>query len=205
MITTLKKRIFNIVAVCLTGFFICIAVAASAQEKKRHWLLPDHASLQYAGGIGFISGGIGYANKKGKLVTDIMFGYVPKSIGGDNLHLATAKFAYWPIKPIGKRDLQVKPLGLGILANYSFGKQYFSFYPDHYRFDYYDHPTSLHGAVFISSALQTKLNNNKSIRQWQLYYELLTYDVELISYLGNKDALGVKDILTMGIGVRAKF
>jgi hypothetical protein len=57
----------------------------------------------------------------------------------------------------------------------------------------------------VSSAVQTRLKPEKRIKQWKLYYDLLTYDVELISYIGNKRSLGLVDILTLGIGVKARF
>jgi hypothetical protein len=183
-------------------------LTAGAQDStapKRYWWVPHHATVQYAGGIGFIAAGVGYANRKDKVVTDFLYGYVPESVGGVTIHTATAKIGWWPIKALGKGAVQIKPLGLGLLVNYTFGKQYFAFSPRYYDFGYYDHPTALHGAVFVSSAFQTRLKPDKRIKQWRLYYELLTYDVELVSYLGNKRSLSVGDILTLGIGVKAKF
>lgn len=204
----MKKSFINIIRICLPAFVLIFSLTANAQDKKRaakHWLLPDHASLQYAGGTGFLSAGFGYSSKKDKIVADFMYGYVPAKFGGgDDFHTATAKIGWWPLRAIGK-DLQIKPLGIGLLANYTFGKEFFSFTPDHYGFEYYDHPTSLHGAAFISSAIQTRADEKKCIKQVQLYYELLTYDTELVSYLGNKKSISVADILTLGIGVRAKF
>ncbi|MCW3074406.1 MAG: hypothetical protein JWP69_1475 [Flaviaesturariibacter sp.] len=181
------------------------ASAQDSEEPRRHWLVPHHAKLQYAGGIGFLAAGVGYANRKEKLEMDLFYGYVPKSLDGLPIHTTTAKFAWWPIRPITAKGLQVKPLATGLLVNYTFGKQYFAFSPEHYSFRYYDHPTSLHAGIFLGSAIQTKPNPNKRIRQWGLYYELLAYDVDIFSYAGNRKALSLADIVTLGIGVKAKF
>lgn len=180
---------------------------SSAQDsliKGRHWAIPHHVKAQFAGGIGFVSIGAGYANKKGKLEGDLFYGYVPKSLGGVPIHATTAKFAWWPIKPIPVGKAAIKPLAAGLLVNYTFGKQYFAFSPRYYPFSYYDHPTALHAGMFIGSQLQTK-EKAHGIKQWALYYELLTYDVELVSYFGNTGSLKPGDILTLGIGVKAIF
>jgi hypothetical protein len=201
---SLFRSLFYLAICCIT---LCINFKATAQDsfvKKRHPLLPHHVKAQFAGGIGFVSIGAGYANKKEKLEGDIFYGYVPKSIGGLPIHALTAKFAWWPIKTIPIHKIELKPLAAGLLVNYTFGKQYFSFSPRYYPFNYYDHPTALHAGIFIRSQLQTR-RKTTGIKQWALYYELLTYDVELVSYLGNTHALKPTDILSLGIGIKAKF
>ena len=184
-----------------------ISVSGLTQDSlktKRHWAVPHHVKAQFAGGIGLVSIGAGYANKKEKLEGDIFYGYVPQSVGGLTIHAATAKFAWLPIKAIPLGKAEIKPLTAGLLVNYTFGKQYFAFSPRYYPFNYYDHPTSLHAGIFIGSQLQTRISE-KGIKQWALYYELLTYDVELVSYLGNTRSLGPADILSLGIGLKARF
>lgn len=186
-------------------FTIMTVRAQDSSIKKRHWTWPHHVKTQFAGGIGFVSIGAGYANKKEKLEADLFYGYVPESLGGVTIHAATAKFAWWPFKAIPMSKVALKPLAAGLLVNYTFGKQYFGFTPRYYPFSYYDHPTSVHAGVFIGSQLQTKKKAKGPIKQWALYYELLTYDVELVSYLGNTHTLSPADIVTLGIGVKAKF
>lgn len=166
--------------------------------------MPHHAKAQFAGGIGFLSVGAGYANRKGKLEGDLFYGYVPQSAGGLDIHALTAKVAWWPIKALPISKVELKPLAAGLLVNYTFGKQYFAFNPRYYPFNYYDHPTAVHAGVFIGSQLQTKVRN-KVIKQWAVYYELVTFDVELVSYLGNTHSLSPADILSLGIGVKARF
>ena len=62
-------------------FIIC--VHSPAQFKK---IVPHYAKLQFAGGIGFLSAGIGYQSKNKRLQYDLMYGYVPESLGGVEIH-----------------------------------------------------------------------------------------------------------------------
>lgn len=183
----------------LMQIMTALAFAATAQGKgKKIW--PEHVKLQYAGGIGFLSIGAGYTNKKEWMETDFYYGYVPKSVGGITIHILTGKASFFPVKPIGK-SLQLKPVSLGVLANYTFGKQYFGFSPENYPFDYYSRPTAFRAAAFVGGQLNKKLKN-QSLKSIGLYYELITYDTELLSYLDNTRSLDWDDILNLGVGLR---
>jgi hypothetical protein len=144
----LKKQI-------LLQIFILSFFSVSAQvEKKPNNILPDHIKLQYAGGIGFIALGAGYESKKGKTEGDFFYGYLPKKIGGVEIHAITGKFTWSPFKIINKGSVQIKPLSLGVLFNYTFGEQYFLFSPDNYPYSYYNYPTALHAGFFIGGQIK---------------------------------------------------
>jgi hypothetical protein len=178
---------------------------AQNSTNDKHWAVPDFAIIQFAGGIGYLSAGAGYSNKKDKLNFSLFYGFVPESIGGLPIHAATAKLKWMPLKTILLKDFELEPLATGLLVNYTFGKQYFAFSPEHYRFNYYDHPTSLHAGMLLGSGIHTLPTKDKKIKQWGLYYELVSYDVELISYFGNSRTLSLTDILSLGIGLKMKF
>ena len=48
--------------------------------------LPDYVKLQFAGGIGLLSIGVGYSFFKEKLEVSYFYGYVPKAVSIDDLH-----------------------------------------------------------------------------------------------------------------------
>ncbi|ANE52040.1 hypothetical protein [Flavisolibacter tropicus] len=175
-------------------------LAVSAQK----WL-PDHTKLQYAGGIGFLSVGVGYHNKKDKLQGDVFYGFTPASVGGLDIHALTVKGTWFPLKPINRKTWQLRPLSTGLQVNYTFGKQYFGFTPDNYPYDYYKFPTALHAGAFIGGQVNKQVSSRRGIKRIGLYYELGTYDVELASYVRNRKALSVPDILNLGIGIVTSF
>jgi len=190
-------------AILLIGYSRTNAQADSFHTRSK-WL-PDHAKLQYAGGIGFLSVGAGYATKNNKLHGDLYYGYIPASVGGLHIHALTAKATWFPLKNIEHSGFQLRPLSAGVLVNYTFGKQYFGFTPENYPYDYYKFPTAIHAGVFIGGQVNRQLHKQRGIKRVGLYYELGTYDVELISYIGNRKALSVSDILNLGIGLVTVF
>lgn len=192
----LKKQI-------LLQIFILSFFSVSAQTKKKpNNILPDHIKLQYAGGIGFIALGAGYESKKGKTEGDFFYGYVPKKIGGVEIHAITGKFTWSPFKIINKGLVQIKPLSFGVLFNYTFGEQYFLFSPDNYPYNYYNYPTALHGGFFIGGQINCK---PLKTRKLGFYYELGLYDFALASYFSNRKALAISDIVHLGMGVKYAF
>lgn len=180
---------------------------ASAQNLK--FLVPDEAIGQYAGSIGYFSGGIGYdlfPNKRGNL--DLVYGFVPGSKGGV-LHIATAKFSYRPwaidLKDWGK----VYPFNPGIFASYTFHKDLsFKFPSGQYAHDYYYWSEALRPHLSFSSEIELnagKISKNMGIRAIGLYIEANTNDYYLINFLQNTSALKIDDIFQLGIGTRIKF
>ena len=156
--------------------------------------------MQYAGGIGFISVAAGYSNKKERIEGDLYFGYAPASVAGITIHSLTGKFTSYPVKPFSFHKLQVKPLSVGMFVNYTFGKQYFGFNPDNYPYSYYKNPTVLNLAIFAGGQVYKKTNGK--IKQVGFYYEVISFDREIISYLSNTRSLKIIDILNLAIGIR---
>ena len=173
-----------------------------AQSKFLKAIEPDHLKLQWAGGIGFFAFGAGYESKNQKFETDIYYGFLPESVGGEDLHSATLKFNWFPLKPIDKGKWRIKPLSVGALVNYSFGSQYYSFDPRNYPFDYYRIPTSLNTALLLGGQATYAVSAKKESRRLGFYYEILSFDREMVSFIVNTRALSLTDILTLGIGVK---
>lgn len=184
---------------------LCLAfcITASGQDSSFNKLRPQHYMLQYAGGIGFFSAGIGYSNKKDWLEGDLYYGYVPKSIGGVTIHAFSGKLGLTPFS-FSKGQYRIKPVTSGIIISYTPGKQYFGFSPDNYPFDYYGFPTSFHAGIFLGGQImQSKQIEKKN--QLGLYYELISFDRQLISFINNFKALKIADIINIGIGIKMSF
>jgi hypothetical protein len=182
----------------------CVATNAQNTSHRSKWL-PDHTKLQYAGGIGFLSVGVGYHTKKEKLSGDLFYGYTPASVGGLDIHALTAKATWFPFNHINRKTWQVRPLSTGLLVNYTFGKQYFGFSPDNYPYDYYNFPTAFHVGAFIGGQVNKNVGSKRGVKRIGLYYELGTFDREVISYVRNRKALSITDIFNLGIGVVTAF
>lgn len=178
-------------------FIISLVPAGLQAQKKLSRLLPDYAKAQYAGGIGFISAGVGYESKNKKFQGDFMYGYVPERVGGEEIHSVTSKLTWLPLRVKQGERFIINPLTAGILVNYAFGDQYFLFSPEKYPYDYYGFPTAMHIGIFVGGSIEVK--------RLGIYYELGTTDKELLSYVGNSKSLAFSDILNLAAGIRYQF
>jgi hypothetical protein len=180
-----------------------IGPTTHAQDStRRHKWLPEYLKLQYAGGIGFMSVGVGYQNRKEKLEGDFYYGYVPESVGGVSIHAVSAKITWHPVKPVGWRSWQLHPLSFGALVSYTFGKQYFLFSPKNYPYSYYNFPTALHGGAFVGGRLDKVFGSGRKLG---LYYELGSNDREIVSFAQNGSSISVTEVLNLALGLRASF
>lgn len=179
----------------------------NAQRFK--FLIPDQAIVQYAGSIGYVSGGVGYeifGNKRGNI--DLLYGFVPGSKGGV-LHIATAKFAYKPWAIALKEWGKIYPFNPGAFVTYTFHKDLsFKFPSGQYAHDYYYWSEALRPHLSFNTEIAlnaAKLMPNTGIKALGLYIEANTNDYYLINYLQNTSTLTVDDIFQLGIGMRVKF
>ena len=184
-------------------FFLLVTTGKiSAQKKGFKIKPPDHIKVQYAGGIGFISIGSGYSAKNQKLEGDLYYGYLPKGIGGISIHSLSGKVTWIPIHPVRIKKYQVEPLMTGLIVNYNFGKQYFSFDPPYYPYRYYSFPTAIHSALFLGSRIGYNFPTQSYVKRISVYYEILSFDREILSFVSNTKSLKITDIVTLALGVK---
>ena len=186
----------------LLFFLLITSEKISAQKKGFKIKPPDHIKVQYAGGIGFISIGAGYSTKNKKLEGDLYYGYLPKSIGGVSIHSVSAKVTWIPVHSVSIKKYELEPLMTGLIVNYSFGKQYFSFAPPYYPYNYYSFPTAIHSALFFGSRIGHDFPSHAFVKRISVYYEILSFDREIISLVSNPKSLHVTDIVTLSLGVK---
>lgn len=175
-----------------------------AQKSFLKALVPHHVKVQHGGGIGYLALGPGYTSRNKKIEYDLLYGYLPEKIGGVEIHAATLKCSWIPFN-IETNEIVVKPLVTGGLLNYAFGKQYFSFNPPNYPYDYYNFPTAFNSAIFLGGMAGKNFGSPGKGKDISVYYELLIFDRELISYISNTRGLDFNDIFTLGFGLKFAF
>ena len=185
--------------------FFATAQIEDRLDSERKWFMPDHLKLQFAGNIGFLSGGPGYISNNKTLETDLLFGFLPQKFGGDGLFSTTLKTTYSPWSIPLKNSYYIKPFSIGFYLSYTFGKQFDTKLPSHYPVGYYWWATSFRPGAYIGGKLGKDLVVNKRQRSLEMYYELGTYDLLLISYVQNTGYLRPSDIVNLAIGLRFGF
>jgi hypothetical protein len=115
--------------------------------------------------------------------------------GGDrNLNLVNAAKIYL-----------LEPLKMGTGISYSIGPQFHTTWPGRYPEGYYWWTTSFRFTPFIGPTLSRKVGNEHTlIKRVQLYSELGTNDLALVSYIGNKK-LAFTEIWNIALGTRLVF
>ncbi|GAB3196576.1 hypothetical protein ABID22_002870 [Pontibacter aydingkolensis] len=201
---------------CILSLLLCLAtyVPGFAQEQTADTVETTtlaspaasayHLKAQFAGGIGFLSAGVGRTFFNEKLETDLFLGYLPESIGGDRIVTSAIKVTYRPVKPIQLKAIDWQPLRIGAQVSYTFGSDYFVKEPgDKYIKGYYGFPTALHGSILLGGQIDfTRINK---LNKFSAYYEFGSSMEYLISYIQNPKYLSPAKIFKLALGVRMRL
>lgn len=182
---------------------VALAPARGAGAEPRSWLVPDHAKVQFAGEMGVISSGVGYELLGRRLQGDLFLGWIPSSIGGDDVLSATAKLTFVPWKLQAGHRWRVHPLSVSTQLTHTFGSQYFVLPPDRYPRGYYELPTALHTAVGAGGCVVRPLRGES--REFGVYYELVAANAMLWRWYQNRAALSLADVVSLALGARLRF
>ena len=200
MDTLLKKFLIKVLFI----LFFFPASWATAQEYRNYHrspFLPSDAIAQYAGSIGFASLGAGYSLGKGNFETDILLGYVPKSIGGNHIWTAAVRANWLPWRIKTGKHTSIIPLTTGLMIGHTFGNKYFILQPDYYPKKYYTFSTAVHLYYQIGGRFQLELLDGK-LPDMALYYELNSSAEATFSLAQNRRALTPADIFHLSLGLR---
>lgn len=175
-------------------------ISLKAEDQKRY--MPDFFVSQFAGYIGFISGGLGYHLSEEKSSIEFLYGYVPAFAGGIEIHMLTTRINGRPFVYKSKNDFYFYPLNLAFFVNYTHGQQYKLKWSSKYPKWYY-RPTALYSGESVGMAIK-KACNERSIAAYEIYADLVTMSEFLYEYSQN-DSVTFKDIISLAFGTRIFF
>jgi hypothetical protein len=176
-------------------------VSGKVDTLKYKNFLPDYVKLQYAGGIGFMSAGVGYTFFKNRLDVTMFYGYVPKVFTIDDLHSISLQLTAKLLKLKINENITVLPLNFGWYAHHTFGSEYWLKLPDHYPDGYYWWSPGRNAGIFFGGEIKTKLfANDLPASGTAFYVRVGTRGLYLSSIWGNS-TIPVKDILELGFGI----
>ncbi|MBC3539318.1 hypothetical protein ACFSC6_05960 [Rufibacter sediminis] len=163
---------------------------------------PYYLKAQFAGDIGLLSVGVGRQAFNSKLETDLSLGYLPKFVGGDDIFTLAVKSTFLPYRSVRIKNVDWKPITLGVQLGYTFGKEYFASerYLSRYPNSYYRFSTALNFYLFAGG--QVNLTRVKKVQKFAGYYEFGTMGEYLISYLNNPRYLSPAKIMNLAFGMK---
>lgn len=193
----------------LVKTLLCVAVWSLFQSQAvaqrndsthlRRWYIPHFVPIQFAGHIGVISTGVGYSSRLRNYHLSIVYGYVPRSIGGTNIHTIAARNIF-PITryALNNNQLLIPYVGLGLsweLSGNAFFRQ-----PDHFPDSYYDFPKNIHVLAYGGAKVQHLFDESSyPLRGVEFFAEAGTIDV----YLWNKSMsrqIRFNEIFSLALG-----
>jgi hypothetical protein len=180
-----------------------LAGATARAEGEHAWYVPDQLKLQLAGNVGFVSPGAGYAWAGRRLEGDLFLGWVPASIGGEDIFAVTGKLTWLPWRlPIGRR-WSVRPFTLALQVTYTLGGEYFVTLPGRYPSNYHDFPTAIRSALALGGVVARR--GGGTIHELGVYWEFVALDAMLVTWYRNTSTVGPTDVFSLALGIRASL
>ncbi|MEA3317336.1 MAG: hypothetical protein U9R54_05215 [Bacteroidota bacterium] len=163
--------------------------------------LPNYVKLQFAGGIGFLSTGVGYTFFNRKLDVSFFYGYVPECFTADDLHSVSLQFTAKLLKYKLSDNLEILPLNFGFFGHHTFGSEYWVKLPDNYPDNYYWWSPGRNVGVFIGGEVKTKLFASKIPASGTAFYVRFGSRLLYFASKYSNASIPVHDIVELGFGV----
>jgi len=176
------------------------------QGYQNQWakLIPTHGKIQYAGGMGLISFGVGWDyGKNNQWETDVFFGYLPKYTTKKSKITFTLKQNFIPWEKRVSKILSIEPLSCGLYVNTILDGDFWVSEPDKYPSNYYSFSTKMRFNVYLGQRITFHIPPERRFftKNITVFYELSSNDLYIVSAIGNK-YLKPSDYLRLSFGVK---
>ena len=173
---------------------------------RRAWnaLIPTHSKLQYAGGMGLLSWGVGWDyGKRGQWETDVLLGFIPKYSSDNCRFTLTLKQNYIPWSVYLGKSFSLEPLTTGLYFNTVFSDDFWTSEPDRYPRGYYGFSTRSRTHIFLGQRIRWDVPEKyrKFSRSITAFYEISSCDLYLVSAFTNS-YLKPNDYLRLSFGLK---
>lgn len=173
-------------------------------HKAWNRIIPTYSKVQYAGGMGLMSIGMGWDyGKRSQWETEMFLGFIPRYSSDEAKATFTLKQNFIPWNtPLGK-VVHVQPLTCSFYMNTIFNDEFWTQEPDRYPTGYYGFSTRIRMNLAIGQRIQFRIPHDKRhfSKSISFYYELSTCDLYLISAITNH--LKPKDFLRLSFGIKS--
>jgi hypothetical protein len=173
--------------------------SAKSVTALRKWYVPHFIPIQYAGNIGFISSGIGYASGSDNYQFSMLYGYAPKSITGVSIHTITARNTIHIYRlHLSRQKTLIPYAALGV--SIELGGRSFLTPPSVMPKGYYDAPKSTHIVFSGGLKFRHETQGKKHFRGTDFFLEATTIDA-YAWYKFISDEIKLSQIVSLSFGV----
>lgn len=185
------------------------------QEQRLHldytgWkrILPTYLKVQYAGGMGLASAGIGWDfGRSNQFETDFHVGFLPRRYSDRNHAVFTLKQSWMPWNIRCGERLGIEPFSCGLYLTTITGPRaiYWRSEPSKYGGAYYRFATRVRAYLYAGQRATWYVQRpDATFKKVTLYYELSVKELDAIAKFTNKD-LTLSDIFYFSVGVKVGF
>lgn len=176
------------------------------ERYKRRWasLVPKKYTLQYAGGIGMLSAGIGWGyGQRQQWETHVMLGYLPKNHTPDGYWSFTLKEVYTPWSVKVNRLFSVEPLYCSMFVNSLLSGEFWTKEPDRYPKGYYGFSSRIRFHIGLGQKVTIHIPTERRFLadKFTVYYEVSTCDLYVRQKFLNS-RIPFKDIICLAVGAQ---
>ncbi len=216
----MNMKWLNIKTILLLLFLVVtITVSAEDNDSIRVWdwktrtswhydgwerVKPKNVKAQYAGGMGFLSLGVGWEyGHSGQWNTDLFAGFIPRAYADKLRFTFTLKQTYCPWHWHFKPQFSFEPFACGLYVNTIGGEEFWEKEPGKYPNSYYNFSTKMRINVFLGQSF-TYYPKSDRWRAVSFFYELGTNELYIVSKVTNK-TLHWGDILRLSFGLKLQI
>lgn len=165
----------------------------------RRWYAPDFAHIQYAGNIGFISGGVGFSSRLRNYQLALLYGYVPKAVANVRIHTLTARNTFPILRyPLKNSQTLIPYVGLGL--SFEVGGNAFFLMPSHYPESYYDYPKNMRVLAYGGAKVQQIFQEDwHGLRGVEFFAEAGTIDL-YVWYKAMSREITLSQVFSLAVG-----
>lgn len=204
----MKLKLLNFkILVVISFFLLCVNPGSNGQTGQRtdsikyKRFLPDYVKMQFAGGIGFLSPGVGYSFFKQRFEVSCFYGYVPELVSADDLHSVSLQLTAKLFRFNAGKNIEVVPLNIGWFIHHTFGHEYWIKLPSYYPDEYYWWSPGRNSGVFVGGEVKTRFLGNKTPASGTAFYVRVgSRGLYIASKFGNA-SIPLSDIIEFGFGI----
>lgn len=176
------------------------------EKAYKRWmrLIPNQATIQYAGSIGMLSAGFGWHYGRGDhWETDLLIGFLPRyhSEAAHATYTIKERYVPWHCHLSSRWILQ--PLTAGLFFNTISGPDFWRRQPDKYPKHYYGFSTKVRSNIFLGQRICYRIPSRHRLLHSAVsaYYELSSCDLYIVSKAVNK-SYPWRETLSLAFGVK---
>lgn len=173
-------------------------------QERWQCLIPSYYKIQYAGNMGLLSFGTGWAyGKNRQWETDLFIGFIPKYESDKVKVTLTVKQNFIPWKLDVGKYFSFEPLACGIYLNTILSNQFWVRQPERYPKGYYWFATKLRPNIYIGQRFTFNISPDKRFiaKAITVFYEISTCDYYILSHIGNS-GYPLHDLISLSFGVK---